>query len=153
MRVGTDAAPPTVMSRSLSLACAAGDERVRQHDGPGAGPSVEVGPHALHRGGQHGRVAALVAAQLEAYGVGLEVGHGVDRHRAGGVVEQDRPVRSGDVGAQVDAGRVDQGRAEAEAAGRVVVAADEHDPGAGAGQPRRASSNSATASTDGRARS
>ncbi len=132
-RHGRDAADGDV---ALALArLGPGDERMGQHDRAGVGTVGEVSPHPSHHRVEDRCVAALVAAELDAHGIGLEVGHGVDGHRPGRVVEQDRPMGLRHVGAQVDAGEVDQPGPEAEASGGVVVAADEHDSGARGGQP------------------
>ena len=86
--------------------------------------------------------------------VGLEVGDAVDRDRAVLVVEQHRLVDAAGVGAQVHAGEVDETRVEAEARGRsrgcreVITTRAREVPSRWS-----ASSASATASTEGSARS
>ncbi len=115
------------MSRSLSLGLGllvAGDERVRHHHRPGAARSaVEVGTHPAHRLRQRRLVAAAGQLPRRAQVVGVEVGQPVHRHRAVLVVEQDRGADVAGVGAQVDAGAVDQPRGEPEPQVGVVVAA------------------------------
>ena len=125
------------MSRSLSLGQAAGDERVRQHHRAGArGPGGEVGADPLHRLGRAPRGASASAAPTRAEHVGLEVGDAVDRDRAVLVVEQHRLVDPAGVGAQVHARRASTSRAlKPSRRGGVVVAAGDHHPGPGGGEP------------------
>jgi hypothetical protein len=58
----------------------------------------------------------------------FQVGQAVERHGAVRIVEHGGHVAGGRVGAQMDAGTLDQAGGHAQAAGRVVVAAD-HDGG------------------------
>ena len=124
------------MSRSESLgsapatnAWASTTERVpragrRGRRGPA--PSPRSSAASWERPGQRPRLAQRV---------GVEVGQAVDGDRTVVVVEQDGGADGGGVGADVDAGGVDQPGAEAEPLGGVVVAAGDHHPRAGRGQP------------------
>ena len=62
---GTAATPPTVMSRSLSLACAAGDEGVRERrrERVPARPAGQVGADPVHGGAEHRRVVRRLGAR------------------------------------------------------------------------------------------
>ena len=139
--VGTSETPPTLMSRSDSLGCGAGDERVGQHDRPGAGAGGRGrrGPGASPRRARP-RGSGAGSPHGSRDGVGVEVGDAVDRdrrrarRRAGPGV----PTVAG-VGADEDAGGVDQPGAEAEPLRGVVVAAGDHDLRARGGQPGAAS--------------
>jgi len=77
------------------------------------------------------------AGKLAADGVRLEVRHPVHGHRPVGVGEHDRPGQRAGPGAQVHARLLQQAAAEPEPTGRVVVAADQHDGGAGVVQPQQ----------------
>ena len=109
------------------------------HDHPAAhAAGVRIGPDPLDRVAEHPRVASFaVTGKLGADGVGLQVGHAVDGYRSVRVLQQDRPGQFGDLGAQVHAGLIQQGAAEAEPTGGVVIAADQHDPGPGVVQPEQ----------------
>ncbi len=108
------------------------------HDHPAAHASgVRVGLDAADRVAEHPRVPLEVMGKLAADRVGFGVGHTVDGHRPVRVLQQDRPGQRADPGAQVHAGLVEQAAAEAEPAGGVVIAADQHDPGPGAVQPEQ----------------
>ncbi len=76
-------------------------------------------------------------AKLAADGVRLEVGHPVHGHRPVAVGEHDRPGQPARPGAQMHARLLQQAAAEPEPAGRVVVAADQHDGGPGVVQPQQ----------------
>ena len=125
--------------RDVALALAgqsARDERVRQHDRPGARRAGgEVGADAVHRRRHHGLVGAGRQVPGAGEDVGLEVGDAVDGDRAVLVVEQHGLVDATGVGAQVDPGEVDQPGVEAEAAAGVVVARGDHHPCSGGAQP------------------
>ena len=116
-----------------------------------------VGADAGRRLAEHGRVAPLPRRLLTGARIrrggraarGLGLGRGLVRQAEGGLqvrdaVDGDRPVlvgqhdrlrEPGPVGAQVDAGRVDQRAVDPEPQRRVVVAADQDHPGAGAAEP------------------
>lgn len=116
--------------------CAADHEGVREDDGPGAvGPLCEVGPYAVERGGEDGFVARPRRLELVADQGRFEVGQPVEGDVAVGVAEHDGGGAAGRVGAQVDPGVVDEARADAEPAGRVVVSGDHHGRYAGLGEP------------------
>ena len=75
--------------------------------------------------------------ELAADGIGFEVGDPVYGHRAVAVREHDGLGERTGPGPQVHAGLVEQAAAEPEPARGVVVAADQHDPGAGRVQPEQ----------------
>ena len=66
---------------------------------------------------------------------GLQVRDAVDGDRSVLVGQHDRLRQPGPVGAQMDAGRVDQRAVDPEPQRRVVVAADQDHPGAGVAEP------------------
>ena len=109
------------------------------HDHPAAhAAGVRVGPDAVHRVGEHpGMPPSDASREVASDRVGFGVRHAVDRHRPVRVLQQDRPVQRADPGTQVHAGLVQQAAAEAEPAGGVVVAADQHDPRPGGVQPEQ----------------
>ena len=122
---------------ALGLAgLAARHEGVRQHDGAGAGRAGrEVAAYAVEGDGQR----CLVGAHGQAPRLGqrqrVEEGEAVDGDRTVLVGQPDGGADPGGVGADEDAGGVDQPRAEPEPLRGVVVAAGQHDPGARARQP------------------
>lgn len=106
---------------------AAGDEGVGEDDRAGAGRAAgEVGADAVHGGGEDDLVSGLRHRELVLDQGGFEVGKAVEGDVAVVVGEDDGRADGGRVGAQVDARAVDESRADAEAAGRVVVAGDHH---------------------------
>ena len=113
---------------------AAGHEGVGQHHRAHR-PRGQVGAHAAHGLGDGRLVAASRQPPRLVERLRVEVGETVHRDRAVLVGQEDRRTDPGGVGAQEDAGRVDQPRAEAEALGRVVVAGRQHHLGARGGQP------------------
>ena len=107
--------------------CRAGDERMGHGDHAGGGrPVREVGADCGHRRGEHGLVERGIGAQVRPRELGLEVGEGIDGDVTVLVGQDDRMARPGGVGAEMHAGGGDETGTEAEAAGRIVVAADEH---------------------------
>ena len=131
---------PNPADRNVALGFAGrspGDPPVG-HDHPAVhAAGVRVGPDAADRVAEHPGVPLDVRAELAAHRVGFGVGHPVDGHLSVRVLQQDRPGQFGDVGAKVHARLVEQAAAEAEPAGRVVIAADQHDPGSGGVQPEQ----------------
>ena len=130
--------PPTLMSRSESLGSAAGDEGVGQHHRPGArrprrpgrrgpGASPRSSAASCERPGEPPRLAAARRGR----GRGCR-----DGDRAVLVLQQDRACRPTEASVRMKTpGGVDQPGAEAEPLGGVVVAAGQHDLGAGGGEP------------------
>ena len=78
-----------------------------------------------------------MAEDLVAEHPGFGVGRAVDGHWSVRILQQDGPGQFADLGAQVHAGLVQQGAAEPEPPGGVVIAADQHDPGPGVVQPQQ----------------
>ena len=123
---------------------ASGHECVRHHHGahpePGSTIKVVAAPGdcaAQDRsvGAQVGVGRRRVGGKQRTYDVRLEVGHGVERHLAVGVLEDDRLGATSHLGADVHASLLEQSRPTGQPAGRVVVAADHDDGGTGVGQP------------------
>ena len=83
------------------------------------------------------RCVACRDAELAGDRLRLEVGDRVERDRAVRVVDHDRVGEPGDAGPDVHAGHVDQVAVDAEPRCGVVVAAADHDPGAGIAQPQQ----------------
>ena len=129
--------PPTEMSRSLSLGQAAGDEGVRQHHGAGAaGGAARSARTAPHRLGRAPRGGSGSAGPRRAGGRRAR-GRGCRRRRRGRARRRAAPgsaTRPASVRRWTPAG-VDQPGAEPEPARGVVVAAGDHDAGAGGGEP------------------
>ena len=118
------------MSRSLSLPLPPVDERVGEDHRSGA-PAGEVVADQGHGVVDRGGVGALGQLPGDAHQLGLQVGDAVE----GDVVDHHRLTDPPRIGAQVNARDVDQVGAEAQAARRVVVAADHHGADALGGQP------------------
>ncbi len=142
-RAGRDQRDPADADVALGVAGDLGgdrgrsaDEGVGEDDRAGAGTGREVGADAAHRLGDRGLVTARVEAPGVGHGVRVEVGQAVEGDGTVLVLDHHRIADPGEVGADVDAGGVDQARGEPEPLGRVVVAGGEHDPGARGGQPR-----------------
>lgn len=115
---------------------AAGDEGVGEDDGAGAGRAGgEVGAHPVHGGGEHRLVPGALHAELVPHQGGLQVGQAVEGDVPVRVGQQDRGAARGGLGPQVDAGAAHEPRADAEAAGRVVVSGDHHRGHAEVGEP------------------
>jgi len=113
---------------------------VRQDDTATDAAGLGVGPDAGDGVPEHPGVPAgclTGRGKLAADGVRLEVRHPVHGHRPVGVGEHDRPGQRAGPGAQVHARLLQQAAAEPEPTGRVVVAADQHDGGAGVVQPQQ----------------
>ncbi len=125
---GRDGRDPAHRDVALTVARLAADhEGVRQHHRPRPRrPLGQIRPDPLHRGAEHLLVApALQPEPLPGEGR-LQVRQPVHGDRAVFVREQDGHGAAVRVSPQVDTGPVDQPGADAEAAGGVVVAADEH---------------------------
>ena len=132
--------------RARTRSCAApGDEGVRHHDRAAAA--------ARRRRRRTRSIAARstaswvrsVAPSGSATSGGLEVGEGVD----GDVAEHDRPPDVGRRRCGRGRRRLEETRGEPEAGRGVVVAAGDHDPGAGVDEPVEGLDSRATVSTGG----
>ncbi len=134
---------PDPADRDVALGFAgrsAGDPPVG-HDHPAAhATGVRVGLDAADRVAEHPRVSpgdVVGGGKLAADRVRFQIGHAVDGHRSVRVFQQDRPGQRADPGTQVHAGLVQQAATEAKPAGRVMIAADQDDPGPGGMEPEQ----------------
>lgn len=106
---------------------AAGDEGVREDDGPGAGAAGgEVVADPVHGGAEHRLVAHLRCVEGVLDQGRFEVRQPVERDLAVYVAQYDGVGAPGGVGPQVDPGPADQPGPHAEPPGGVVVAGDHH---------------------------
>lgn len=95
----------------------------------------EVGSDPVHGGGEHGLVTRLRHAELVLHQGGFEIGQTVEGHVPMRVGEHHGSPARRRLGPQMDAGAPDQSRADAQAAGGVVVSGDHHRRHAEVGEP------------------